>query len=189
MATNKNVDKDFSNVYKHKEIKETYLGKNKQNKYHFTQIDIAAKPMSRPAIVDELSKINRDIPKSHIAIIIQDYERLMRKEIITNGRFRINGILDIESKLWNTKRDKFEKVPNIEEEIYINPPTTVRLKVRLNKNLKDDYRWARRYEETLSFKLSPEDWYKPFIIEKPKHIIKAEQNFQKYLNEKNNNNK
>lgn len=169
MTTNRNIEDDFLNIYKTPKIeKDEYIGMAKQNEYHMTEIDVARKPMNKKEIVDEIANIHADIPKLTIETIITAYNDLMRKEIVFNGRFKIQGILDVYSNLWNENRNRIEKVETAEgEELYINPPVSLRPKVKLNKNLKEDYRYARRYEESLNMKINPEDWYKPFITEKP----------------------
>lgn len=183
MATDRNTEKDFSNVYKPKEIGEGFLSKKKQNKYHYTQVDLTKRSIPHSEVENEIAKTH-DIPSSVVKTVLTAYTDIIRREIVANGRFYIPGVLEVYSRLWNMNHDKFEKVPNIEEEIYICPPTTVRPKVRLNDSMRDDYKNARRYEEAIAFKIQPEDWYKPFIIEKPEWIEKAEKNRATWLKQR-----
>lgn len=168
MTTNRNIEDDFSNIYKTPKMEEGYIGVNKQNEYHMTEIDVAKRPKNKKEVVEEIANIHNEIPKQYIETIINAYQDLMRKEIIFNGRFKIPGILDVYSNLWNENRNRVEKI-EVEDgkDIYINPPITLRPKVKINKHLKEDYKYARRYEESLNMKVNPEDWYKPFVIEKP----------------------
>ena len=190
MATDNNVEKDFSNIYEREDIEETFLNKDKQNKYHMTNIDLTKRPITKAEIVEELSKIHRDIKPEQIKRLLDSYERLAQKEVITNGYFRINGLVTIEPKLWNINGNEVEKVPNVEKEVWINPPTTVRLKAVINPKLKEDFRWARRYEETLTLGIPLEDWYKPFELDEiPEKFVKAKENHKKYLENRYNKNK
>ena len=185
MTTDRDVKRDFSNIYKEREVPENFLNREKKNRYHITNVDLNKGSISKGEIIDEITTINPGFERKDVAKVIDDFYNIMEREIIFNGRFRITGIVDIYSDLWNTKRDKIEKVPHLED-TYICPPTTVRLRTKLNKQLKTDYRWARRYEESLSLRIEPEDWYKPFIIETPQWVYDLIKGREKYLEEKFN---
>lgn len=171
MAKETNLKEDFSDIYQPQEVEKGFLSRAKQNKYHYTNLDLTASPMRPVEIGQEIARVHK-IPIETVFEVINAYTDIMIREIVSKGRFKIPKVLDVYSKLWNVNHTEFEKVPNIEEDIFIRPPVTVRPKVALNKNIKDDYKNARRYEEALHFKIEPEDWYKPFIIEEPEHIKK-----------------
>lgn len=185
MATDRGVEKDFSNIYKEKEVPDTFLNQNKKNKYHITNIDLAKTPITKEEVIDEITTMNPGYERKKVARVIDDLYEIMEREIIFNGRFRVPGVVEVYSDLWNTKRDKIEKVPHLED-TYICPPSTVRLKARVNKQLKTDYRWARRYEESLALKIDPQDWYKPFVVETPQWVKDWVEGRNKYLEEKMN---
>lgn len=164
---------DYSDVYKAPEIKEKKLSKRGSNKYHISDIDLNIKPITRKEIAFELQKIHSKFSEKEIEDLIKSYEALMKKELISKGRFRINGVLEVESVLYNKNRNMVERVKHIEEPTYIIPPVTVRLRSRISKSLKEDYRWARRYEETRNLKVPFEDWYKPFLTDEIPSWVKG----------------
>lgn len=186
MATDRDAEKDYSKIYKRKEITEDYMGKKKQNKYHHTQVDLTASPIHEKEIIKEIAKLH-NFSQADVNVILEAYKDIIKREIIFKGRFKIPGVVDIYSELWNIRHDKVERVKEIEdEEVYICPPITVRPKIRLDENLKNNYKNARRYEEALAFKIEPQDWYKPFIIEEPDWVQRRKDAYEKYLRKKNN---
>lgn len=182
MSTERGAGKDFSGIYKHKDLPKGFIGKKKQNKYHYTNIDLAKRPLGQAAIIEEISRTH-DIDKKIVQRVLVSYQDIIKREVLFNGRFKIPGILEIYSKLWNYKHDKIERVPGIEPAVYICPPTTLRPKVKINKYLREDYKWARRYEEAITFKIDPEDWYKPFIIEEPEWIEESRERMKQWYQE------
>lgn len=158
------------------------ISRKDANKYHHTQIDLNAKSMTLKEIIDEIS-VTQDIPVEDVRIILNNYIDIIEREIVSKGSFNIPRILSVKSNLWNIRRNKITKVENQFDEngfpLYINPPISVRPKVKLSETLKGKYIMARRIEGALLSRVAPEDWWKPYVIEDSSKI--DQENYNRYV--------
>lgn len=124
---------------------------------YYNKIDLNAKSKTQKELVDEVAA-TIGIHPNLAMICIQSYLDICTREIVKRGRLVIPGFLGVVSLPYNPDPIKYK------DKGYIKFPPTTKLQVKLSRKLLNFYRWARRYEESNTFGLNPEDWWKPFAI-------------------------
>lgn len=143
------------------------MSKGMVNKMHDSDIDLNALSMNWNEVISELavmSETNRDTVEK----MMEALQALLLREVVGRGVFDFPSVFRVRSELHNRKGDQLINVPNrVDEEgnpLVIQMPVTVRPKIYLSDTLVDRYIWARRNEVAKKNRISPEDWYKPYLV-------------------------